>query len=195
MELGERMGLQGKELQTFVVEQQSIEREERCKERELRVLELENEEATHRRELEMKKIELDATAVGTRVVEPEPGSKGRTGNFPKLPTFQDGIDEIDSYLQRFKMFATINSWPKSEWATALSALLTGKALDVYSRMPDETAVNYDLLKEALLKRCDLTTDGYRNKFRKSRPQLYENPEHFVTRLKSHLDKWLTVPHR
>ena len=41
MELGERMGLQGKELQTFVVEQQSNEQEYRYKKRELRVLELE----------------------------------------------------------------------------------------------------------------------------------------------------------
>ena len=41
MELGERMRLQVKELQIFVVEQQSIEREDRHKERELRVLELE----------------------------------------------------------------------------------------------------------------------------------------------------------
>ncbi len=35
-------------LQFFLVEQQSIELEDRHKERELRVLELENEEATHR---------------------------------------------------------------------------------------------------------------------------------------------------
>ena len=194
MELGERMGLQGKELKAFVVEQQSVEREDRHKERELRGLELENEEATHRRELEMKKIELDGTAVGTRTVEPEPESKGRTGKFPKLPTFQDGIDKIESYLQRFERFAASNSWPKSEWAKALSALLTGKALDVYSRMPDETAVNYDLLKEALLKQYDLTTDGYRDEFGKSRPQLYENPEQFVTRLKSYLDKWILLSH-
>ena len=51
------------------------------------MLELENEEATHRLKLEMKKIELDAAAVGTRAVEPEPGSKGRTSKFPKLDTF------------------------------------------------------------------------------------------------------------
>ena len=100
------------------------------------MLELENEEATHRCELEMKKIELDAAAVSTRAVEPEPGSKGRTDKFPKLPKFQDGIDEINSHLQRFERFTTSNSWPKSEWATALSALLTRKALDVYSKMPD-----------------------------------------------------------
>ena len=40
----------------------------------------------------------------------------------------------------------------------------------------------------------MTTDGYRDKFRKSRPQLYENPERFVTRLKSYLDKWILLSH-
>ena len=72
----------------------------------------------------------------------------------------------------------------SEWAIALRELQKGKTLDVYSKMPNETALNYDLLKEALPKRYDLTTDGCRDKFRKSRPQLYENPEQFVTRLNS-----------
>ena len=38
------------------------------------------------------------------------------------------------------------------------------------------------------------SDGYRNNFRKSRPQLYENPEQFVTRLKSYLDKWISLSH-
>ena len=41
-------------------------------------------------------------------------------------------------------------WPDSEWTTALSAFLTIKALDVYSRMPDDAAVNFVLLNEALL---------------------------------------------
>ena len=123
-----------------MVEQQSIEREGRHELGEFRVFELENEEATPRRELEIKKIELDAAALGTRAAEPEPGTKGRTGKLHKLPTFQDGIDEIDSHLQRFLRLATSSSWPQSEWATAFRALLTGKALDVYSRMPDETAL-------------------------------------------------------
>ena len=65
---------------------------------------------------------------------------------------------------------------------------------MYSRIPDEAVVNYDLLKEALLKRYDLITDEYHDRFCKSRPQLYENVEQFVTRQKSYLDKWILLSH-
>ena len=60
------------------------------------MLELENEEAAHKCELEMKRVEMNAAAVVARVLVPESGSGARTGKFPKLPTFQDGSDEIDS---------------------------------------------------------------------------------------------------
>ena len=107
----------------------------------MRVLELENEEAAHKRELEMKRIEKEDAAVVARQLSRSPEAEGVQASFS---TFQNGSDEINSYLQRFERFATSNSWPKSEWATALSALMTGKGLDVYSRMPDEVAVKYDL---------------------------------------------------
>ena len=94
---------------------------------------------------------MEAAFVVVQAVEPEPGSRGRTGKLPKLPTFHDGSNEIDSYLQRFERFTLNYMWPKSEWATTHSALLTEKVLDAYSRMADEAMVNYDVLKEALVK--------------------------------------------
>ena len=103
-------------------------------------------------------------------------------------------DEIDSYLQRVERFAMSNGWPHPKWATALSALLTVKALVVYSSMRDAAALNFVLLKEALLKHYDLTTDGYCNKFRKCCLELYENPEQFITPLKIYLDKWILLSH-
>lgn len=48
MEFGEKMGLQVKALQSFVVEQQSMNNNRR-RDGELRRLELENEEVTHKR--------------------------------------------------------------------------------------------------------------------------------------------------
>ena len=85
-------------------------------------------------------------------------------------------DEIDAYLQRFERFARANEWDTSTWAASLSALLTGKALEAYSRLPDEDANDYEKLKEALFKRYNLTEEGYRNKFRKSIPMNDESPE-------------------
>ena len=51
-------------------------------------------------------------------------------------------------------------------------------------LSEEAAVNYKQLKEALLKRYDLTKDGYRLKFRKSRPEPAEKPDQFIHRLKN-----------
>ena len=47
----------------------------------------------------------------------------------------------------------------------LSALLSERALEVYSRLSEEAAQDYDRVKLALMKRYDLTEDGYRRKFR------------------------------
>ena len=52
---------------------------------------------------------------------------------------------MDSYLLRFERYATAQKWKKKNWATSLSALLKGRHL-----MPVEEALNYDILKAALL---------------------------------------------
>ena len=54
-------------------------------------------------------------------------------------------------VEQFERFATAQAWKKDIWATNLSTLLTGKALDVYSRIPSADALNYTKLKQALLK--------------------------------------------
>ena len=99
----------------------------------------------------------------------------RNEQISKAPSFSGWEKELDSYLQHFERFARSNGWNEKEWTTALSALLTGKALDVYSRMSDEAAVDYTQLKRALLKLYDLTEDEYKNMFRRSRPEVHENP--------------------
>ena len=61
----------------------------------------------------------------------------------------DGKDDLDSYLERFERFAKTSKWPEVEWATNLSALLSGHALEIYSRMGEEEAVDYKQVKQAL----------------------------------------------
>ena len=74
-----------------------------------------------------------------------------------MPYFDEERDFMDSYLGRFERFAETRKWKREHWAMYLSALLKGRALDVYSRMPPEQAGDYDRLKDALLKRycCQL----------------------------------------
>ena len=73
----------------------------------------------------------------------------------------------------------------------LSALLSGLALEVYSRLSEE-AKDYDKVKIALMKRYDLTEDGYRRKFRASKPEVDESPDQFIVRLDRYLLRWLQL---
>ena len=111
---------------------------------------------------------------------------------PKIPAFNEGKDEMDSYLLRFERYATAQKWEPDTWATGLSALLQGKALDVYALMPKEDALNYDKLKVALLKRYELTEEGFKRKYKKCRPENGETFQQFTTRMKSYFTQWIDM---
>ena len=133
------------------------------------------------KELKIKEMELQAqqaqvTASASFAATPPPQNKDAKS--PKLPSFIDEKDELDSYLLRFEHYAENASWEKDTWAIKLSALLTGRAMDVYTRMSDADASDYDKLKKALLTRYNYTEDGYRKRF--------------LIRLKNYLAKWLEL---
>ena len=110
----------------------------------------------------------------------------------KLPYFEESKAKMDSYLSRFEKYATANKWDKNVWAAYLSALLKGRALDVYDRLSTEDAADYDKLKDALLKNFDMTQRGFKKKFRYSKPERSETFIKFSSRLYSYLNKWLTM---
>ncbi|GFO04822.1 reverse transcriptase [Plakobranchus ocellatus] len=89
-----------------------------------------------------------------------------------------------------KIVTQVNGWARKDWAIHLAALLKGKALDVYTRLDEEDAQKYDKCRDALLKRYNLTQDGFQEKFRRSRPEAGESISQFKTRIQSYLDKWL-----
>ena len=95
-------------------------------------------------------------------------------------------------MQRVERFADTAKWHKTGWASKLSALLSGRALEVYSRLSEEAAGGYDKVKIALMKSYDLTEDGYRRKFRASKPEVDESPEQFMVRLERYLLRWLEL---
>ena len=63
---------------------------------------------------------------------------------------------------------------------------------MYSRLSEEAAKDYDKVKIALMKRYDLTEDGYRRKFRASKPEEVESPDQFTVRLEKYLLRWLEL---
>lgn len=100
----------------------------------------------------------------------EPTSSSVKVRALRLPAFDENKDEIDAYIRRFERFAEIAGWKRDEWAINLGALLTGKALDVYSSLTSAEANEYDTVKDSLLKRYQLTEEGFRQTFRESKPQ-------------------------
>ena len=114
------------------------------------------------------------------------------GKVPKMPYFDEERDFMDSYLGRFERFAESQKWRREDWAMYLSALLKGRALDVYSMMPTEYANDYDQLKDALLKRYQLSADGFKKRFRSAKPEAGETPIQFLTRLDNYLLRWIEL---
>jgi len=110
---------------------------------------------------------------------------------PKMTPF-DERDDMGSYLHRFERYAEIERWKKDDWAVYLSALLKGKALDVYARLPPEHAQDYEVLKQALLKRYALTEEGHQQKFYQSKPEHGESPQQFIVRLNSYFLRWVEL---
>ena len=208
---GKEIGLEGEELRQFIQEQQAYEREERLKRRQeaaddwaaqeqkrrfeaeeaekKRLHDAEQERLRLAQELEMRRLEQRTEQSH---VHQDRGVARVRAKTPKLPVFVDGKDDIDAYLERFERYATNLEWEEDAWAINLSALLTGKALEVYSRLSAIEANYYDTVKKALLKRYQLTEDGFRRKFREAEPEVGESPGQFITRLHNYLLRWMKM---
>ena len=129
--------------------------------------------------MELKKIEAETTSHswGPKEISSNPRS-------PKPPYFDEHTDKMDSYLTRFESYAISNKWDPSMWASYLSALLKGRALEVFVRLSRDDQLDYGQIKEALLTNFDLTERSFRKKFRDCRPKKAETFRQFSGRLAS-----------
>ena len=186
-------------------EQKEKDREQKDKDRELEKLRIESEkmkieaarkdkEMEMEKEVALKKIEAE---VELKKIEAEttshpwgPKEKSSNPRSPKLPYFDEHTDKMDSYLTRFESYALSNKWDPSMLASYLSALLKGRALEVFVRLSRDNQSDYGQIKEALLTNFDLTERSFRKKFRDCRPEKAETFRQFSGRLASYLDKWL-----
>jgi len=111
---------------------------------------------------------------------------------PKLPPFDEKVDEFDSYLLRFERVATQQGWPEEQWAACLSTCLRGKALEVYSRLSSSDSQDYSKLKEALFYHFDLTEEGFRKRFYKTKKLGDESWSQFLARASHYLERWVEL---
>ena len=106
-------------------------------------------------ELEWLKLELEAKRLETvarplRIAEEVVWPSARIAQLPELPAFVDGRDDLDNYLLRLERYATVAGWEKEVWATQLSSLLSGRALEVYSRLSHDEAMDYERLYNKMM---------------------------------------------
>ena len=164
--LQQRWALQGPEIIAFVREQQDIAREERRMQRK----DTQAQAATDVAQVQaQREHELEVLRLRGNRQQDQQNERSNTKT-PKLPSFVEGKDEIDIFIQRFERYARANGWAEENWAILLGALLTGKTLEAYTRL-SEDASNYVELKNSLLKRYNLTPEGYHGKFQKGRPEM------------------------
>ncbi|XP_033096058.1 uncharacterized protein LOC117100464 [Anneissia japonica] len=197
MEIGRELGLDGEKLLDFIKEREKVnaERERLYEEREER-----NNRRAHEKlmkEYEIKQKELDQEQRNENVNEaiapaPPPAMQHIPPKLPKLPPFNDGRDELDAYLKRFERFAVAMQRREEDWATSLSALLTGRALDAFARMPSASARDYKEVKKTLLNRYLLSEEGFRIKFRSARLEYAETYTQFIDRISGYLTRWIEL---
>lgn len=198
--LAERMGLQGAELKTWVdarlerAHEESVQaREERSAERQAAKERLEIEERTLQLRIRLAEVEGSREPTA-RDREPERSQSRPCLINPHnlIPVFDEGRDDLDAYLKRFERVAVGQEWPEEKWATALSLCLSGEALKVFGRLSPEDSMDYQSTKVALLQRFRFTAEGYREKFRQSKPEDGETGKQYATRLQSYFDRWLEM---
>ena len=201
----EALGLDPQERKDYIRRGLDLEREREIRQQELdlerRKLEkeekeslarIEREESDKRREheLAMERCRLEASERIHR--NTNNNNATATSRLPRLPEFDDSKDDLDSWLTRFENFALRSEWKREDWTTYLSALLRGKALATYSRLPLREQGDYESVKKALQSRYHLTLDGYRDKFHQSKPEEGENASMFITRLQTYFERWMKL---
>ena len=160
MELAKEAGLEGTELSNFLSDERTRQREREKEEREREEKEREHQrereekerdreekererhrerekaesdalqrEADRRHEIELARLRVEGNVLN-RSGQAE-RNIGSMGSVPKLPSFDEKMDDLDAYLYRFEGYATMQGWPKERWASNLSALLRGNALQVF----------------------------------------------------------------
>ena len=216
MDAGKALGFDGEALQQFVRQQQQDARDARAAERELEKLKLQEAdklrdeaEKARQHELTVERIRLEEAAkerqskieVETARLkleerklqleqDKEEDKKSSGLAKSKLPQFNEEKDKFDAYINRFESYATLRKWKKEEWAVHLSILLSGKALDTYYGLTNQDQADYDKVKEALLRRYDLTEEEFRKQFFSAKAEAGETPSQFMVRLERTLGRWI-----
>ena len=207
-EIGVSEGLEGAKLNDFVDEELKIWQDYLDKQFELEKLRFKEAEKNREFEIEKMKIQMeeqervreheralksssplsnDEGSLGQSIASSLSSSAYSSTHFP-LDPYNESAESIDTYLDRFERIAAQHELPKDKFVSRLLPVLRGQAYEVYSKLPADQIGDYDVLRNALLIRYDLTAEGYRRKFRSQKKEKGETYTQFASRLQKYFQK-------
>ena len=148
-------------------------------------LEAQKEERALKHEREMRALELNARRIAH---EESIATKFDLGkNVRLVPPFNEL--EVDKYFQHFERVAQNLKWPIDQWPLLLQSVLRGKAQEAYTALPISECVDYNSVKNAILKAYELVPEAYRQKFRNYRKQESQTHVEFAHEKEVYFDRW------
>ena len=108
-------------------------------------------------------------------------------NVRLVPPFNES--EVDKYFQHFERVAQNLKWPIDQWPLLLQSVLRGKAQEAYTALPISECVDYNSVKNAILKAYELVPEAYRQKFRNYRKQESQTHVEFAHEKEVYFDRW------
>lgn len=135
----------------------------------VRKLEIEAEKEIKLRQIELEAMKISSgqfsqlsdKSVSPSVLPKQTFDVGK--NVALVPTFREA--EVDCYFTAFERIAAALDWPREMWPVLLHCKLVGKAQEVVSSLSLEDSLNYDVLKQSILRAYELVPEPYRQRFR------------------------------
>ena len=98
---------------------------------------------------------------------------------------------MEAYLTTFECLMTVHRVNRTLWVVHLAPQLVGQAKQAYAALPGETAGDYEEVKKAILRRYDISSETYCQRFRAARRKEQEAYSEHATRLQDLAKKWLS----
>lgn len=180
------------ELRKFDAQKERELRELEFKERELREREKEREARIEKHrldhELEMKKLEMQEKLGCSHPISSSYVKFDVSKYIKLVPPFHEA--DVDKYFRlHFEKVAQNLEWPKKHWPMLLQSVLVGKAQEIYTQLSVEQALDYDSVKQLILKGYELVPEAYRQKFRNQEKGSRETYVEFARTKEQLFDRW------
>ena len=149
----------------------------------------------HRRDMQeqvrlMQRLVEEASRREREALSPSTLASALAGSpsLPKLTKLSEQ-DDIEAYLTTFEKMMVAYTVPRERWTYMLAPQLTGKAQKAFAALDASETGNYDVLKEAILRRFNINEEAYRQRFRSITKGADETYRELASRLMDLATKW------